>query len=519
MSAGKSYDEVPYPGQAHRWSNPNHVAAMAALVGLEAPAPESASVLELGCGNGFNLMAMAQLYPQARLLGIDASAVQIEDGRRVAAQLGLDTHLELRAADLMAPELLAPERRFDYIVAHGLYSWVPQAVRARILELIYAHLQPRGVAYVSFNAKPGWFFRQIVREMMQWHTRHIPHALGRVAEGRQLLDAVVDAVPESETAYKAVLDAEKLLIDRVPDPYLRHDHLSDHHQAFWLHEFVSQLEHAGLQYLTDSDFRSVLPEGLPKAAFVDNWSASDAEREQYRDFAANRYFRRSLIIHYSAHPARRITADRIATLYLASPATLDDPSDPDSAFVHAGTRVKFGSALARAGLLELTEAWPVSLRFDALLERAKARLAPDESLPEHPHLSLAGDLLRCFAGGLVQLSHGPWLAGRPGPRPRSNPLARVQVERGAEILTSLRQDNVRLGRGPRTLLRLCDGTRDRAALLEDGLAAMARGEFQLREGEVPITEPQRLRQVFDGVLDQVLDELARGSFFLAEADA
>ena len=85
-------------------------------------------------------------------VGIDLSPRSIDEARAMAADLGL-TNVTFHAADLR--DLPTDAGDFDYIVAHGFYSWVPAPVRSALFETIHARLAPRGVAFVSHNVLPG----------------------------------------------------------------------------------------------------------------------------------------------------------------------------------------------------------------------------------------------------------------------------------------------------------------------------------------------------------------------------
>ena len=81
-------------------------------------------VLELGCASGGNLIPMAMDFPDSEFLGIDLSARQIEAGKVHLANLK-PRNIELRAASIM--DVDAGYGQFDYIICHGVFSWVPPA--------------------------------------------------------------------------------------------------------------------------------------------------------------------------------------------------------------------------------------------------------------------------------------------------------------------------------------------------------------------------------------------------------
>src|SRR5213592_1524157 len=121
------YDEVPYSSHPYAQTHPDRLATVAIVHGLEPPDPFQARVLELGCGAGGNLLAMAAGTPGIRAVGVDLAQEPIAAGRAAAEAIGL-TNVELRQGDVRE---LTDGRlgAFDYVLAHGLYSWVPPDAR------------------------------------------------------------------------------------------------------------------------------------------------------------------------------------------------------------------------------------------------------------------------------------------------------------------------------------------------------------------------------------------------------
>src|SRR3954471_21234556 len=152
-----TYDDVPYSNHPYAQTHPDRLATLAILHGVEPPDPYNARVMEVGCGAGGNLLAMAASAPGIHAVGVDLAREPIEEARRAAGAIPL-TNAEFHRRDVR--ELTsAPFGRFGYIVAHGLYSWIPPDAQDALLAAIAAALEPSGVAYVSFNAHPGGYFR------------------------------------------------------------------------------------------------------------------------------------------------------------------------------------------------------------------------------------------------------------------------------------------------------------------------------------------------------------------------
>src|SRR5262245_16820704 len=163
-----SYEEVPYESKPIPGSHPDSLATMAILCGMQPPPIDRCRVLELGCAAGGNLLPMAQTVPDGRFVGIDLSPRQVADGQALIDALGL-TNLELRALSIL--DVGEDFGTFDYIICHGVFSWVPREVQDKILAICRRHLAPNGVAYVSYNTYPGWHLRGMVRDMLTYHAR------------------------------------------------------------------------------------------------------------------------------------------------------------------------------------------------------------------------------------------------------------------------------------------------------------------------------------------------------------
>ena len=124
------YDAIPYRHGAIPLSHPARVGAIARLLGMNAAAPDRCRVLELGCAEGMNLLPLAERLPRAEFVGVDLSANQIATAEASRAACGIGNarfiHADLREFE---PEAGA----FDFVIAHGVYSWVPDEVKERLL--------------------------------------------------------------------------------------------------------------------------------------------------------------------------------------------------------------------------------------------------------------------------------------------------------------------------------------------------------------------------------------------------
>src|SRR4029079_13501853 len=165
-----SYDEVPYRSHPFAQTHPARLAPTAFLFGMKPAHTDHCRVLEIGCASGENLLPMANQFPDSEFVGIDLSAVQIAAAQSTVEALELN-NVRLLHADLRSlPDDLG---MFDYVIAHGVYSWVSDETQHALLKLCGQRLRPHGVAYVSYNTYPGWHMRGMIRDMMNYRVHSI----------------------------------------------------------------------------------------------------------------------------------------------------------------------------------------------------------------------------------------------------------------------------------------------------------------------------------------------------------
>jgi SAM-dependent methyltransferase len=244
------YDDVFYPGHVYGHTHPNRLATIASLYGM-APVPVArCRVLELGCGVGGNLVPMAFQNPRSEFVGIDLSGATIERGQRNVEALGL-SNIKLLNCDIM--DFDAALGQFDYIIAHGVYSWVPPLVRGKMMEIFKKNLSADGICYVSYNAHPFSHLRDLARDMMLYHTRDIRDVKQKTAQARAIMKFLSEG-SKADTVHGAVMRAQFDRVIKMPEEVLFHDDLNATAEAFLLHRVVEEAGKNGLQYLSDAEF-------------------------------------------------------------------------------------------------------------------------------------------------------------------------------------------------------------------------------------------------------------------------
>lgn len=515
--AGDSYDALPYPSYPFPITHPDRLHVIAALAGLS-PAPvERARVLELGCAAGGNLLPIAVELPGTRCVGVDASRRQIDEGRAEVDALGA-RNCELLHGDIAA---LGPELgTFDYIVCHGVFSWVPRPVQDAILSLGARLLAPEGVAYVSYNTYPGWRMRSMIRDMMRYHARQFDSPGVAVAQARRLLDYLTRNVSADRGAYAALLDQELTLLRKQSDAYLYHEHLEATNEPLYFHEFVERAAAAGLSFVGEATLGETRVTLFPNLADdVGRGAPAAVQAEQYRDFLHNRAFRTSVLCRRDRALRGAPVPDDVTGFHVAArverrepqpddpPPPEGTPPGPEFLTLGGGKRVRVHAPVPRATLEALEARWPAAFTFDALLEEVRARTGEEAGDPATLRARLAEQVLELFADDHVELRpRAVNVAAEVDARPRAHPLARRQAEAGI-VVTNARHEPHELDRLDRELVRAADGTRDPRALIEALVVAAGQDRLEVTKDGAPMTDPAELREVFGKVVPTRLKAL------------
>ncbi len=472
-------EKILYPGRAWQYSHPDRLATNAWLFGMSPASVTECRVLELGCGAGQNLIPMAYVLPQARFLGIDVAAQPIEHGRDVITELGL-TNIELRKLDIRS--FTREFGEFDYIIAHGVYTWVPPDVRDAVLRTLGANLARQGVAYLNYNAKPGGHIRAIMRDMMRYRLRECADPETHIPEAVDLVRAIIDLQPDA-SPYKVFLKEELERIEGNPLHVLYHDELAEGHTSFYLHEVLEEASRHGLQYLCESRLADVHIGRLSNHIqnVLGQLGTSRLDREQYFDFLVCQNYRRTLLCRNEItltptfHP-RRMQALKAAssTRPVSSPLELVEGVTarfcaPDN------TVMETDDASAKHALLMLNESWPKAVAFDDLLRSVRERMKKGGDLTPVDEIAFANFLASTYAAGFVDLHMWePDFSLSPGETPRASALARYEAA-SQRWVTGLRHNNVDIDDPVSVqVLRLLDGDHHRHSLL-DNVNASTRG--------------------------------------------
>ncbi|MGB8407980.1 MAG: class I SAM-dependent methyltransferase [Mycobacterium sp.] len=510
------YDESPYPLNSYPQSAPGQLAAVAHLFGLDVPPVAHARVLEIGSAVGGNLIPFAAQHPRAHVVGVDLSPAQTAQARQYVESAGLD-NVTLLEADISDIDVAALGS-FDYVVCHGVYSWVPEKVRESILAVMQDVLSPNGVGYVSYNVYPGWKSKEILRDAMLLASADAVTPAARVQAAREAVEFLGEVALPGGASARAVADHRAVAAAHA-DPYLLHDELELFNTPCYFAEFVRAAQSHGLAYVAEAQ---------PEYMFPGNFGADLASRlaakcgddqvrlQQYLDIAINRSFRQSLLVHAGRTPDIRHTLDRTRfdALHVAAwlppvdGETRLDGSSQEFRGNDAGS-LMIADPVHKVALDVLNASWPWTMSRAELVDSVQV------SLP----FARGTDRLESRIDELLELMVVHGQARYRLDRIRPQQYSRFQLDDPARRLAEATRgdsdaysftawhETMVLTPFDRYLLPLMDGTRDRAALVEAMLGYARRRVIGFHGGGRELTGDAQLREAIGLQIDRLSSRL------------
>lgn len=445
------YSELGYKSMPFPYTTPATLEAYAALVGISAPNPKSARVLELGATYGGNIISQALFNPDATFVGIELSQEQVEKGNEVIANAGL-TNVSLIQSDIAS--IGSEIGTFDYIIAHGVYSWVDDGVKDALLRLIDEHLAEDGIAYISYNTYPGWHTMDEVRQLMMFsnrdktqfnHKEKVLHGktIGSIV-GSQILK--YDNLKERNSKFLGALRS----VMQKDEYYVGHDHLEPNNDPVYFYQFNDHLEAHNLAYLCDADltlsmvrsFDADIADTLDKLALNDH-----VAQEQYLDFMLDTTFRKSIMC--KAKHAESVTYDMgnpelvnsvpMRTIINNFTYTILFNEEALSMFENDIVRDTFQSIIKDGGQFNMIEALAI---VKAANDAAKGDDASLEAAVDALYVAMAEHIVR---GGLRFLKHphpkAYYMEGQSFVPARFTKFVKALVESGTDIMYGATSEN------------------------------------------------------------------------------
>jgi SAM-dependent methyltransferase len=453
-----AHDLVRYPDMPFPRTHPVSLGVFAKLFGKSHVPFAASRVLEIGCGGGINLLSMALGAPNSEFVGVDLAEQPIARAKAAAEAAGL-RNAKFHVLDIL--DIDTSLGRFDYIIAHGVYAWVPPEVSRALMRVVGELLSPNGLAMISYNAYPGCHFRDALRDLMRVATEGADDPIERLSLARSALAEQVESWSEAEPLQRAMIVAGRDILEK-PAEVLFHDELTAFYAPRLLSDVIAEARANGLDYLCDAQphlsaeiFFPTDKFAVARAKAGDDWGRF----EQIVDFTEMRLFRSSIFCRGGGADRRR-DAQRLRGLWGSADlqALAPDPAAPDSfGFLCEGkARITTNNPKLGEFLAQVAAAFPSSVSLDAA--------ADDSALTEY--------VLTLFVANVLRLGAAPLALARvSGERAIANPLARFQAARGEKNLVSLRHYPVEIEDADTlAFVTLLDGTRTRDDLAREAIA-------------------------------------------------
>lgn len=299
MENKNTYNELLYKSNPFNYTIPALLEAYGRLYGLTPKDSRKARVLELGSSFGGNIITQALYNPESEFIGIDLTAEQVKEGNEVIEKIGLK-NIKLLEKNIL--EINEDFGKFDYIIVHGVFSWVPDIVKEKIVKICNENLTEEGIAYISYNTYPGWKEPDKVREMMIYANKYFPDfSLGdKTQRGKAFISIVADQMKSytdiAEKKGDFIKQIEEIL--KMQDYYVGHEYLEVFNNPMYLHEFVDLMRKENLEYVSDVALRLSIASIYNQSTVEKLQQLSQGDhviKEQCLDYILDTKFRRSLI--------------------------------------------------------------------------------------------------------------------------------------------------------------------------------------------------------------------------------
>ena len=466
------YDRVPYTSVAFDYTTPEFLATIATLFAVPCPDFRTARVLELGCASGGNIIPLAYCYPDTQIHGVDLSQKQIQEGQRYISDLGLN-NIELTAMSI--EDLDADFGEFDFIIAHGLHSWVTTDLQHRIIEICQANLAPDGIAYVSHNTLPGWNLVRSIRDLMMFHTKKVTDPQLKVQQARGVLQFMAAGFGDDMSPHAQALRTELEMLRDRRDDYLLHEHLEFSNNPVYFHEFMESAQRVGLQYLSDVELSTMSLNKLPESVRTQLQQLDNlVDIEQYIDFFLNRRFRRTLLRHDNFTINRQITIDDLKKLYYSTRAI--PATELNNETIAEGVSIQFrmdhlnitsSNEITKGICAALIERGGKPVSYEDMCRMAADKL-PGRSAEDIDYILGGSPILYDLIVNLllqISLSEGNYTL-EVSERPVTSRLARYIAEQHNTV-PNLRHQMVVLNEVDSLILRGLDGTKTASELANE----------------------------------------------------
>lgn len=295
--AGGYVTDAGYVMRFHRALNPRRMGLALTANGYAAPdCDKPYTYMELGFGQGATLAMLAAANPHARFFGVDLLSEHVAHAQGLAEAAELNN---IEVAQISFSELQNYTwPPFDFIVLHGVWTWIDGPFRVEILKFIKAYLKPGGVAYVSYNAMPGWASMEPLRSLMKLE---YDRARGEVAERVRETVQSARSVQKAQSLFfrqNPTVDFRLNQMDTDNPTYLAHEYFNAAWKPFYFDEVAAEFASIGLDFVASASLQDNVDDFTirPEAHDLYDKLKVGSKRETFKDFMLNRLFRRDLYV-------------------------------------------------------------------------------------------------------------------------------------------------------------------------------------------------------------------------------
>lgn len=516
------YNQVPFTSFPSPDRHPQRLAVLGELFGLPKKQFGSGRILDLGCSDGSNLIAIAIAYPNMTCVGVDIATQQIATGKEAIKALNL-SNLELLDMDLA--NLTANFEPFDYVICHGVFSWISEQEQDRLLSTIKKVLAPDGLAYLSYNCMPGWQIRDTLRLLLLEQTASIIDSQVKIETAKELMKWLLETLCDDYSPYAQSLKNELENVKHHSDSYVLHELLNPHASGIHFSDLLQKLTKHQLRFICEARFSRTLYHRLAKEdVSSEKYLSSDSTQKrqlQIESFLSYIYptaLRRSVICHAEQALIEKPNSAKISSFLLASsllPAATPDleRSIPDEYANPQGFMVEVKDPLFKTALAIMAAAWPQTISFTKLV--SELRLSPHRNRSkEEIEQSLIEFLFDFYCKDLIEL----YTTALPfslsvTDKPIVSPLARRQLQT-QNWSTNLRHEYVVLNELERSLAKLCDGRRTRSEIASALHQEMIGGRLEVVVSGRKITDSAEQATLINQSLSDTLQELAQKALII-----
>lgn len=460
------FDSRPDPER-----HPDRMRTLARLKGLNPTAVSKATILDIGCGTGLDLLAHAIAFPTAKFIGLDIAAEFINLGKQIIKELKLE-NVQLVCGDIKEYKT---DLRFDYIICHGVYSWVNSELQQSLLSVIQSTLEPTGIAYISYNSLPGWHYRRVVQRLIKLFDDQKLAVQQRVDLAINSMNKALLGLSDMSDHQTECLRNELQSCLKQSPAFIYHELLNFDCTAEYLEDFARKAADYRLRYFADGRPTRIrehrYTEAERKRAAQLGLAGQNPEKiEQFWDLLQPLALRGALFCHADQAVSSAPEYSHVMQMYISS-ALVAESKDVDL----AGTRtetfrdardllVEVSDPILKSILTGLSGNWPKAVAVKEIIQNPKLSQLPSST-------SLLQELGQYFLQGLVQLYNEVHLAtNKIMERPKVFPLAICQARIGFAWVTNARFEFLPINEFDRELIQLLDGNNDSdrcvAALLE-----------------------------------------------------